>query len=90
MPICSSSAPAGVDPAIGTTTFDPGEAEIKRAMALNSASLAVAATTDKLATAAPFRVTEPDAITHLIVESGAPPSILASFAYQVSKIHVAD
>lgn len=80
----------GVDASVGTTAFDPGEAEIKRAMAEQSSSLAVAATTDKLATAAPFRVTKPDAITHLIVESGAPPSILASFAEQGSQVHVAD
>ena len=79
----------GVDASLGTTAFDPGEAEIKRAMAQNSSSLAVAATTDKLATAAPFRVTEPDAITHLIVEFGAPPSIVASFEAQGSQIHVA-
>ena len=80
----------GVDASIGTTAFDPGEAEIKRAMAEHSSSLVVAATTDKLATAAPFRVTKPDAITHLVVESGAPPPILASFTEQGSQVHFAD
>ena len=67
-----------------------GEAEIKRAMSEHSLSLVVVATTDKLATAAPFRVTKPDAITHLVVEFGAPPPILASFAEQGSQVHVAD
>jgi DeoR/GlpR family transcriptional regulator of sugar metabolism len=79
----------GVDASLGTTVFDPGEAEVKRAMAQNSPSLVVAATTDKLATAAPFHVTDPDAITHLIVEVGAPPLVLASFESQGSRIHVA-
>lgn len=79
----------GVDTALGTTAFDPGEAEVKRAMAKHSTSLVVAATTDKLATVAPFRVTGPDAITHLIVEAGASPSIFASFAAQGSQVHVA-
>ncbi len=79
----------GVDASLGTSVFDPGEAEVKRAMAQHSSSLVVAATSDKLATAAPFKVTAPEAITHLIVEAGAPAPVLASFASQGLQIHVA-
>ena len=46
----------GVDASRGATAFNSTEAEVKRAMASNSAGIVIAATTDKLATAAPFRV----------------------------------
>lgn len=77
----------GVDAARGITAFDPGEADVKRAMAENSASVVVAATTDKLGTAAPFRVTGPEAVAHLVVESGAPDDALAAFERHGAVIH---
>jgi DeoR/GlpR family transcriptional regulator of sugar metabolism len=77
----------GVDAVIGTTAFDPGEADVKRAMAGSSTALVVPATTDKLATAASFRITGPEAIAHLVVEAGAPGDILTAFEQQGSAIH---
>ena len=41
------------------TAFDSAEAEVKRAMARNSAGIVIAVTNDKLATAAPYRVAGP-------------------------------
>jgi DeoR/GlpR family transcriptional regulator of sugar metabolism len=79
----------GVDASRGVTAFDSAEAEVKRAMAKNSTSIAIAATTDKLATAAPFRVAEPEAISHLIVEKTAPADILAEFEGCGAVIHLA-
>ncbi|TIX13374.1 MAG: DeoR/GlpR transcriptional regulator, partial [Mesorhizobium sp.] len=61
----------GLDAARGVTAFDSAEAEVKRAMARNSAGLVIAVTNDKLATAAPYRVAKPEAIRHLVVEKTA-------------------
>lgn len=77
----------GVDAERGVTAFDAAEAEIKRAMVRNSRSLVIAATTEKLATAAPFRVAAAEAIDHLIVEQDAPADILAAFAGLGATIH---
>ena len=59
-------------------------------MAANSAGIAIAATTDKLATAAPFRVAGPEAISHLIVEEAAPRRDLAEFERRGAAIRFAD
>jgi DeoR/GlpR family transcriptional regulator of sugar metabolism len=72
----------GLDAARGVTAFDPAEAEVKRAMARNSAGIVVAVTDDKLATAAPYRVAGTEAIRHLVVEKTAPAAILADFERQ--------
>ncbi len=77
----------GVDARRGVTAFGAAEAEVKRAMAAASAGVAVAATTDKLGTAAPFRVAAPEAIRHLVVESDAPADLLAGFARLGAAIH---
>lgn len=69
----------GLDVSRGVTAFDSAEAEVKRAMAKNSAGIVIAVTNDKLATAAPYRVAAPDAIRHLVVERTAPAAILADF-----------
>jgi DeoR/GlpR family transcriptional regulator of sugar metabolism len=79
----------GVDASRGVTAFDSAEAEVKRAMAANSNGIAIAATTDKLATAAPFRVAGPAAISHLIVEKAAPAGILADFERCGAAVHLA-
>ena len=79
----------GVDASRGVTAFDSAEAEVKRAMAANSNGIAIAATTDKLATAAPFRVAGPEAISHLIVEKTAPAGILADFERCGAVVHLA-
>ena len=79
----------GVDASRGVTAFDSAEAEVKRAMAANSNGIAIAATTEKLATAAPFRVAAPEAISHLIVEKAAPADILAEFERGGAVVHLA-
>ncbi|AZO42805.1 DeoR/GlpR transcriptional regulator [Mesorhizobium sp. M7D.F.Ca.US.005.01.1.1] len=79
----------GLDAARGVTAFDPAEAEVKRAMARNSAGIVVAVTDDKLATAAPYRVAGAEAIRHLVVEKTAPAAILADFERQGAEIHFA-
>lgn len=79
--------PCGIDADLGVTAFDPAEADVKRAMAEASLGLAVAATTDKLATAAPFRVAPPEAITHLVVAGNAPADTLAAFAAHGTTLH---
>jgi DeoR/GlpR family transcriptional regulator of sugar metabolism len=79
----------GVDASRGVTAFDSAEAEVKRAMAANSNGIAIAATTDKLGTAAPFRVAGPAAISHLIVEKTAPAGILADFERCGAVLHLA-
>ena len=45
-----------LDVSAGVTAFDAGDAEVKRAMVARSRAVAVAATADKLGTAAPYRV----------------------------------
>ena len=77
----------GVDAVRGATAFDSAEAEIKRAMARNSSAIAVAATADKLATAAPFRVVGPEAIHHLVVDRLAQPSLMSKFRQQGILVH---
>ena len=79
----------GVDASRGVTAFDSAEAEVKRAMARNSAGIVIAATADKLATAAPYRVATADAIRHLVVERTAPAAVLADFERQATEIHLA-
>ncbi|MEJ2632255.1 MAG: DeoR/GlpR family DNA-binding transcription regulator [Acidihalobacter sp.] len=62
----------GLDPGVGVTTFDPDEADVKRAFVDASTDVAVAATNDKLGTAAPFVVARADRISQLVVEADAP------------------
>ncbi|RWA70769.1 DeoR/GlpR family DNA-binding transcription regulator [Mesorhizobium sp.] len=79
----------GLDASRGVTAFDSAEAEVKRAMAKNSAGIVIAATNDKLATAAPYRVAAADRIRHLVVERTAPAAILADFQRQGAEIRFA-
>ncbi|PBB35767.1 DeoR/GlpR family DNA-binding transcription regulator [Mesorhizobium sp. WSM3868] len=79
----------GLDASRGVTAFDSAEAEVKRAMARNSAGIVIAVTNDKLATAAPYRVAAPEAISHLVVDKTAPPAILADFERLGAEIHFA-
>jgi DeoR/GlpR family transcriptional regulator of sugar metabolism len=77
----------GVDAVLGVTAFDSAEAEVKRAMAKNSTAIVVAATADKLATAAPFRVAGPEAIRHLVVDRVVQPALLSKFKQRGILIH---
>lgn len=79
----------GLDASRGVTAFDSAEAEVKRAMARNSAGIIIAVTNDKLATAAPYRVAGAEVIRHLVVEKTAPAVILADFESRGAEIHFA-
>ncbi|MGX8007912.1 DeoR/GlpR family DNA-binding transcription regulator [Mesorhizobium sp. ORM8.1] len=79
----------GLDIARGVTAFDSAEAEVKRAMAKNSAGIVITVTNDKLATAAPYRIAGSDAIRYLVVEKTAPAAILADFERQGAEIRFA-
>lgn len=79
----------GIDATRGVTAFDQADAEVKRAMVRNSGGIVVATTSDKLATAAPFRVAASEAVTHLVVEENAPNGVLAAFRRLGAKVHFA-
>lgn len=79
----------GIDIVRGATAFDAAEAEVKRAMAKNSAAIVVAATADKLSTAAPYRVAGPEAIGHIVVDRAAPADMLDAFRGLGTQVHLA-
>lgn len=76
-----------IDVTFGVSALDAVEAEVKRSMVMQSRALVVAATTDKLARAAPFRVARPQSLTHLVVEPDADAGLLADFAAQGTTVH---
>lgn len=78
-----------VEASFGVSALDAEEAEVKRAMASQSRAIVVAATRDKLGTAAPFRVATPDRLTHLVVEPGVDRKLLAPLASTGAAIHYA-
>lgn len=78
----------GVDAAHGISAFDPAEAEVKRAMVDQSSQVIVAATLDKLGTAAPFKVAETAAITHLVLPAEADPAQVARFRAHGVEVHL--
>ena len=78
-----------VDPVFGASAVDGSEAEVKRAMVAQSRAVAVPATSDKLGTAAPFRIVPPSDLIHLVVERDADPDILARFSESGTVIHIA-
>ena len=80
----------GVDAGHGISAFDPAEAEVKRAMVDQSSQVIVAATLDKLGTAAPFRVAEVAAITHLVLPAEADPAQVARFQAAGIEVHLSD
>ncbi|MBL4928763.1 DeoR/GlpR family DNA-binding transcription regulator [Fuscibacter oryzae] len=79
----------GLHGQIGVTAFDPAEAELKRAMAQQSTRLAVAATSDKIATIAPFRVAPADAVDHLVILPDADPQTVEMFQRLGTNVHLA-
>ena len=78
-----------LDAASGVTAFGADDAEAKRAMVANSRAVAVAATADKFATAAPYYIAPAAAISHLVTEADAPEGALAPFAGLGIAIHPA-
>ncbi len=79
----------GVDAVRGVTAFDSVEAEIKRAMVKNSVDIVVAATAEKLSTAAPYHVAGPKSIRHLVVAQPVAALVLSKFKRQGATIHLA-
>src|SRR5471030_1231848 len=69
----------GIDVAAGITAFQYEEA-LKRRVAEASKAVLVAATGDKLATAAPYQVLDAARLTHLVIEHDADAAIAAAFA----------
>lgn len=70
----------GVDAAAGVTAHVFEEAELKAAAAARSAAILVAATNEKLGTAAAFHVVPADRITRLVVEADGAAARLKPFA----------
>ena len=79
----------GIDSVHGATAFNSAEAEVKRAMAKNCVEIVVAATSEKLATAASFHVVGPKLIHHLVVNRPVKASVLSTFKKQGIAIHLA-
>lgn len=67
---CSINAQTGVG------TFDPDDAEFKRVVAEAASAVAVAVTTDKLGTTAPYAVIPMAAVSHLVIEADATQQML--------------
>jgi DeoR/GlpR family transcriptional regulator of sugar metabolism len=68
-----------IDPDEGVAAFEAEEAELKRAMVKSSGQVAIAMTSEKLMTAAPFFVVPTSGIEHLIVESDISAQRLGEF-----------
>ncbi len=80
----------GLHPDVGITAFDDGEAEIKRAMVRKSRKLVVAAMSDKIPTIAPFQVSRPQSLDHLVVRRDTDLEALEPFVELGTSIHYAD
>lgn len=76
-----------IDVTFGVSALDAIEAEVKRTMVTQSRAVVVAATSDKLGLAAPFRVARPETLTNLVVEPTADPGVVGDFAAQGTVIH---
>jgi DeoR/GlpR family transcriptional regulator of sugar metabolism len=68
-----------IDVAEGVAAFDAEETELKRAMVKSSGQVAIAMTSEKLMTAAPYFVTPVSGIDHLILEADVPAGRLGAF-----------
>ncbi|MCB8840714.1 DeoR/GlpR family DNA-binding transcription regulator [Aurantimonas sp. VKM B-3413] len=69
----------GIDPVAGITASEVEEAELKLALATASHQVMVAATADKLGTAAPFAIIAADRLNRLVVEAHADPVLVSAF-----------
>ena len=70
----------GIDVVAGITAFQYEEALFKRRVAEASKAVLVAATGDKLGTAAPYQVLDAARLTHLVIEHDADAAIDAAYA----------
>ncbi|HZZ09942.1 MAG TPA: DeoR/GlpR family DNA-binding transcription regulator [Paraburkholderia sp.] len=77
------------DPLEGVAAFDPEDAELKRAMVNASSTIAIAVTSEKLMTAAPFLVAPANAVDYLFVEAGLAAGRLAALETVCDNVRVA-
>ena len=78
-----------VDATEGITSFDAEDAELKRAMVKSSGQIAIAPTSERLMTVAPFFVASASTIKHLIVESDVSPERLSALEKAFGNVVVA-
>jgi len=78
-----------LDPTEGVAAFEAEDAELKRAMVKASGLVAIAVTSEKLMTAAPYLVAPASAVDYLIVESGLSADRLASLEAACDTVMVA-
>lgn len=78
-----------IDTAEGVAAFDAEEAELKRAMVKSSGQVAIAMTSEKLMTAAPYFVAPASGIDHLILEADVPAERLGAFKTLCGNVMVA-
>ena len=78
-----------LDSGEGVAAFDAEDAELKRAMVQASGQIAIALTSEKLMTAAPFAVAPTAAIDYLFVEADVPPTRLTSLQAVCDNVMVA-
>jgi DeoR/GlpR family transcriptional regulator of sugar metabolism len=78
-----------IDTAEGVAAFDAEEAELKRAMVQSSGQIAIAMTSEKLMTAAPYFVVPASGIEHLIVEPDISAERLSAFEKLCGNVIVA-
>ena len=78
---CAVNAEAGV------AAFDPDDAAFKRVVAEAASAVAVAVTTDKLGTTAPYPVIPMSAVAHLVTEADAPQEMLLPLMRGRVRIH---
>ncbi|NML32684.1 DeoR/GlpR family DNA-binding transcription regulator [Paraburkholderia antibiotica] len=77
------------DPDEGVAAFDAEDAELKRAMVKSSGRIAIALTSEKLMTAAPFAVAPAGAVDYLFVEAEVPAARIASLKAVCDNVMVA-
>ena len=73
----------------GVSAFDAEEAELKRAMVRSSGQVAIAMTSEKLMTAAPYFVASAAGIDHLFLEADVPAERLSAFEALCGNVMVA-
>ncbi|TGP50801.1 DeoR/GlpR transcriptional regulator [bacterium M00.F.Ca.ET.230.01.1.1] len=78
-----------VHAAVGLTAFDLADAEIKRVMCRRSVARVVLATVDSMSRVAPFQVSGPGEIDHLVVGGQLNADTLELFSEQGTMIHCA-
>lgn len=79
-----------VEAGAGIAAFDAEEAALKAAIVAASGEVAVAATTERLGTAAPYLVAPTSDLVHLVVDAAAPAALIEPFRALGVRVHRAD